>query len=135
MNTLTGSYLLLMKLNQAREVRIGKLGHLKFKPGYYVYVGNAMGGLEQRITRHFRREKKLRWHIDYLTAIADKILAIAIPSKNKLECKIARKLEIFEGIESFGCSDCKCKTHLFYFRNPEEVFYVLERLIYFTAKL
>ena len=61
-----GSYILLFLLPNSKEISIGKLGRLLFKKGVYLYVGSAMNGLEQRIQRHLRTEKKIHWHIDYL---------------------------------------------------------------------
>ncbi len=118
-----GSYLLILKLNTEESLKVGALGTLSFKPGYYIYTGSALNGLMHRIKRHFRKEKRLRWHIDYLTMVADEIFAIAIPGDKRLECELANKLsEIFEGIKSFGCSDCNCETHLFYYsKNPEKI--------------
>jgi len=118
-----GSYLLIVKLNTEKSLKVGALGIVSFKPGYYIYVGSAMSGLIHRIKRHFRKEKKLKWHIDYLTIAANEIFAIAVLSENRLECKLAYELsKTFEGIKSFGCSDCNCKTHLFYSsKNPEKL--------------
>jgi len=61
-----GSYILLIKLLKDSEIKVGSLGTISFKKGFYVYVGSAMGGLEQRINRHLRKNKKTFWHIDYL---------------------------------------------------------------------
>ena len=60
-----GVYVLIIHLSQERDIVVGKLGELSFKKGYYAYVGSALGGLEGRIKRHFRKEKKAHWHIDY----------------------------------------------------------------------
>jgi len=62
----TGAYQLLIRLNEARRIRVGKLGTFDFPAGWYVYTGSAMNGLTARIARHLRREKRLHWHIDYL---------------------------------------------------------------------
>ena len=61
-----GTYVLLIELATAATIQVGRLGMLAFAKGYYAYVGSALGGLEQRIDRHLRTEKKLFWHIDYL---------------------------------------------------------------------
>ena len=48
--------------------------------GLYVYVGSAggPGGLRARVYRHFRRRKRVRWHIDRLTSSLNTvILAVA----------------------------------------------------------
>ncbi len=117
-----GSYLLLIHLENDKNINIGKLGKINFRKGYYFYTGSAMGksvNLENRIARHLRKNKRLRWHIDYLLEDRDaKIIDVFMfPDKN-LECFLAKKLSINgEKINGFGCSDCKCETHLLYSKN------------------
>lgn len=114
MATPKGSYLLIIHLSSAKEIKIGKLGLINFKPGHYIYTGSAMNSLEKRVKRHFSNDKKLWWHIDYLTVKAEPLYALAIPHK-KVECSLASQLStIFAPIKGFGCSDCKCNSHLFY---------------------
>ncbi|MFO7967710.1 MAG: GIY-YIG nuclease family protein [Archaeoglobaceae archaeon] len=114
MSSLKGSYLLILHLKSAKEIRIGKLGGINFNPGYYIYTGSAMNGLENRVKRHFSHDKKLWWHIDYLTVNANPLHALGIPHK-KVECFLAEHFSArFAKIKSFGCSDCKCDSHLFY---------------------
>ena len=62
----TGAYILLTHLAQGEEIEVGRLGTFLFCRGEYAYVGSAMGGLDARVARHLRAEKKLHWHIDYL---------------------------------------------------------------------
>lgn len=110
-----GSYLLLVKLEDDSDVSIGKLGKKQFYCGYYLYVGSALNGLERRIQRHLGEDKKMYWHIDYLMQHA-KIKDIFYKESDvKEECAIAKTLdkELFS-VPSFGCSDCGCKSHLFY---------------------
>ena len=110
-----GSYLLIIKLENDNTIPIGKLGELLLKKGFYVYVGSALNGLEQRIQRHLRENKKIHWHIDYLLKYA-KIINVFYKENNiREECLIANIFkETLHSICSFGCSDCKCKSHLFY---------------------
>lgn len=110
-----GCYILLIKLNNDKEVEVGKLGKIEFKAGMYAYVGSGMNNVIKRVLRHFNKEKKLRWHIDYLTTQADEMSAIIIPISIKVECLLAKVLSMrFEPIDGFGCSDCNCRSHLFY---------------------
>jgi len=110
-----GSYILLIELKKDILVPIGKLGKKHFSKGYYVYVGSAMNGLEQRIQRHLRRQKKMHWHIDYLLKHAEIQNVFYKESIIREECNIAKTLEsALSSIPGFGCSDCRCKTHLFY---------------------
>lgn len=109
-----GTYVLFVRLGTPRKIRIGSLGLLEFKKGYYAYIGSGMNSLEKRTERHFSAEKKRYWHIDYLLAKGSITSAVYFES-GKMECKLARKLmEELEGISKFGCSDCSCRSHLFY---------------------
>jgi Uri superfamily endonuclease len=87
-----------------------------FEKSFYAYVGSAQNSLEKRIARHLQKEKKLRWHIDWLLSSKfAKVKEIWVKeASRKEECKIAKILEEhFECVKNFGCSDCKCKSHLF----------------------
>ena len=111
----TGGYILLLDLEENCEIRIGRLGTIKFDSGYYAYVGSAMRGLKQRISRHLRKEKKLHWHIDYLLEKVSVSNVIVWKSGNNIECGIAGQVgSIYKVITGFGSSDCKCSGHLFY---------------------
>jgi Uri superfamily endonuclease len=108
-----GTYLLFLTFNSTHEINVGALGTLHIDEGEYCYVGSAMNGLDSRVIRHFSREKKIRWHIDPLTLLADGMEAFTsdIP-----ECTLATIalnggcVPVFRG---FGSSDCVCHTHLF----------------------
>ena len=110
-----GSYILVINLKENKILEIGKLGDISFKKSFYVYVGSARNGLEQRIRRHLRNDKKMHWHIDYLLQNADVTKAFYKKNDKKEECNIVIKLASkLLSIPGFGCSDCKCKSHLFY---------------------
>ena len=123
-----GSYVLLIKLKDNTSINIGKLGIFDFKKGFYVYVGSALNGLEIRINRHLRTNKKIHWHIDYLLEIGEIIKIFYLENFEKEECKISnefkKRLHFFEG---FGCCDCKCKSHLFY-ANYKEIIRIIKKL-------
>ncbi len=114
------------------SIQIGKKGRKSFKKGLYAYVGSALGpgGLRARILRHLRKEKKKFWHVDYLLEKSTVDEVIIIESNKKLECFIAGKLAEngLEMIENFGCSDCRCPSHLFRIENKERLLDVLEEL-------
>jgi len=65
--SLPGTYDLVSRFSKRLENVVGKLGVLSAQVGYYVHVGSALGpgGLAARVGRHCRREKRLRWHVDY----------------------------------------------------------------------
>ena len=110
-----GSYILLIKLKKSITIKIGKLGELDFKKGFYVYIGSALNGLESRINRHLRHNKNIHWHIDYLLDFTEITNVFYNENSNKEECKISSEFEKrLHFIIGFGSSDCKCKSHLFY---------------------
>ena len=109
-----GAYLLVLELQNKTSLQVGKLGLVDFQKGNYVYVGSALNGLEQRIQRHLRSQKKTHWHIDYLLPYTKIIDVFYKESTRREECTIA---SVFEknliDISGFGCSDCACNSHLF----------------------
>ncbi|MDD3233606.1 MAG: GIY-YIG nuclease family protein [Candidatus Methanomethylophilus sp.] len=112
-----GTYILVLTLAAPREVTVGALGSIRFPAGTYCYVGSAAGGLDQRVGRHLRHNKKLKWHIDYLTVIADRVEAYESYPDPVPECELARLAERSGGVPAvagFGCSDCHCRSHLFW---------------------
>ena len=123
-----GSYVLVAEVKENSKIRIGKLGEIDFKKGYYCYVGSALGkstNLENR-TRRYRKLNKeksgnIHWHIDYFLVNPNvEIVQInKINSVQKIECKISRMFEKVseDSVHGFGCSDCKCKSHLYYFND------------------
>lgn len=111
-----GTYVLEIALGADREVRVGALGTFLFTAGTYVYVGSAMGGLDQRLRRHLTRDKVLKWHVDYLVAQADGVRAYESFPDPVPECELAAmagRCGMEPSVKGFGCSDCRCATHLF----------------------
>ncbi len=110
-----GSYFLVIRLEGDKVVRT-KAKEFPLKAGYYVYVGSAMNSLEKRVKRHFSKEKRLHWHIDYLLREAELLRAYLIPSEERLEEKLSREVSSFgEPVEGFGASDIKVSTNLYRF--------------------
>jgi Uri superfamily endonuclease len=109
-----GCYVLIIELKENKSIQVGKIGNIPFKKGYYAYIGSALNGLEQRINRHLGKDKKIRWHIDYLLLHGEIIDIFYKENDKKEECNLAKKFEekLFS-THNFGCSDCRCKTHLF----------------------
>ncbi len=117
-----GSYVLLIKNPDNQNIQIGKLGNIFFKKGNYAYIGSAMNSLDARIKRHLSHEKKIHWHIDYLLQNSQITDVFYKETNEKIECIIAKKFaEKLENIQDFGCSDCKCNSHLFYGNKKEIV--------------
>ena len=115
-----GTYALVLRLACQAEIAIGRLGTFTFPAGYYLYVGSALGtgGLEARLARHRRHDKKLRWHIDYLLEHAQLVEVWSAVSTDKLECLWAQAARELPGgeilVPGFGSSDCRCPSHLIY---------------------
>ncbi|MEM4728571.1 MAG: GIY-YIG nuclease family protein [Thermoplasmata archaeon] len=115
-----GCYILLIRVPRPLRVRVGALGKISFAPGSYAYVGSAMGGLSARLSRHFRKRRNKRWHIDYLLDSAKLDGATIFPSTDRLECALAEAVSFIPGVvgvKGFGSSDCGCPAHLFFLRN------------------
>lgn len=110
-----GVYIIILRLDKARDIAVGSLGVRHFKKGYYLYVGSAKKNLQARMARHRRPGKKLFWHIDYLRAEASFCAAVPLRGTRVAECELAAAVA---GVSSwqepgFGCSDCGCPSHLF----------------------
>ena len=111
-----GTYVLFLRFDEVIETEVGALGRIRLEAGDYCYVGSAMGGLDQRLSRHLSHEKKKRWHIDYLTSICSEMHAMEHEGPDVTECDLARRMAIIGNVpilKGFGCSDCGCQTHLF----------------------
>jgi Uri superfamily endonuclease len=114
-----GTYQLLIYLPKDTSIIVGKRGRFKFPRGHYVYTGSARNGLERRIERHLRKDKRHFWHIDYLLDFAA-IKKVFLFTNNKFgECALNLKTLRRPGAKiimpRFGSSDCSCPTHLVFF--------------------
>ncbi len=115
-----GSYCLCLRVARALSLRVGSLGVVSFPPGRYIYVGSALRGLEMRLKRHIElnmgRRSNTFWHIDYLLRDPNiEIEAIFIRfSEKRIECEVADSVSrMGRAVVGFGCSDCRCISHLF----------------------
>jgi Uri superfamily endonuclease len=117
-----GSYLLVIRLDEDKTV-CTKAREFPLKAGYYVYVGSAMNSLKKRVARHFSREKKLHWHIDYLLKEAELLRAYLIPSEKRLEERLSLEVSKFgEPVEGFGAGDVSVSANLYRFNEePDKV--------------
>jgi Uri superfamily endonuclease len=111
-----GIYALAISVDANIFVKVGRLGVLNFDNGMYVYVGSGQSSLDKRVKRHMRRQKNRFWHIDYLLSSRHvKIVDVFLKGGAKSEeCRFAA--ELAEGslpVVGFGCSDCKCASHLY----------------------
>jgi len=120
MNAAKGAYVLLIYLDAASCITIGRFGTHRFPRGWYLYVGSAYGpgGLSARLSRHGRRDKRRHWHIDYLLDQALLEGNWTLHALPKVECALAATLAREPGFQilvpRFGASDCRCEGHLIY---------------------
>jgi Uri superfamily endonuclease len=125
MDARPGTYALILRSDSAVRVRIGRLGVLAATRGYYVYIGSAFGpgGLAARLAHHQRPPRRPHWHIDYLRLHA-RLIEIwfthdAQPREHLWADLIGAMRSAMIPLPGFGCSDCRCPSHLFHFaRRP-----------------
>jgi len=126
-----GIYCLLIRCKRPRSIKIGKLGEVKFRVGRYLYIGSALNGIEKRVSRYLKKDKKIFWHIDYLLA-SDYIHIehiYCLETSKKFECLLSKEIQNFATpVKGFGCSDCDCMSHLFYV--PEEVIFEINNFLF-----
>ena len=127
-----GSYVLVLRLDEQIDVDVGKLGLVRFRSSVYLYFGSALNGLNGRIQRHLRREKKIHWHIDRLTSLASIEDVWWINDGKNWECAWANETEALTrrvtSVAGFGSSDCNCGSHLHAFEAASNIESVRRRL-------
>ncbi|MGB9853198.1 MAG: GIY-YIG nuclease family protein [Candidatus Bathyarchaeales archaeon] len=118
MSPVKGIYVLAISVNKSVTIKVGALGNVTFEKGLYAYVGSAQNNLDKRLRRHFQWAKRKFWHIDYLlaNAHASVLKAFYKEAEKPEECTVARGFsEKGFAVKKFGCSDCRCVSHLFRF--------------------
>jgi Uri superfamily endonuclease len=114
-----GTYVVVLRNRLSLSLQIGRRGELAVRPGFYLYVGSALGsgGLVARVSRHCRGGTRKHWHIDYLRARTQPVAVWYRYSRTRLEhdwaAVLARTSDMVP-VKGFGCSDCQCDAHLFY---------------------
>jgi Uri superfamily endonuclease len=114
-----GIYCLIFE-NRDCKFEIGKKGEFSFPAGFHIYAGSALGpGGLKRVKRHINlsRNKDInpRWHVDYLHLNPSFSLVSAVYAftSSRLECALASRIG-GDLVPGFGCTDCKCISHLFH---------------------
>ena len=113
-----GTYALVLRLENSRDIAVGRLGIFEFPAGWYIYVGSAhgSGGLAARVARHLRDSKSTHWHIDYLRPQDYATEVWCAFGVLDWECDWAKALSKSSGakipVPRFGASDCPCPSHL-----------------------
>jgi Uri superfamily endonuclease len=119
-----GIYALVFR-NPRCSVEVGALGQVAFSAGWHIYVGSALGSgglarLERHIALSRNKDRRPKWHVDYLSAGRFFCLRYTIHglTEERLECRLATAFG-GENLPGFGSGDCNCESHLFYRRrNP-----------------
>jgi Uri superfamily endonuclease len=119
MNSKPGTYALVLRGDASTYIDVGRWGRLNVRPGYYIYVGSAFGpgGVVARVSRHCRETGNKHWHIDYLRESANVTSVWYSHSPVRLEHRWAdalARMNATKPVKGFGCSDCKCESHLFF---------------------
>ena len=116
------TYQLHIRLAAARELAVGRLGLFRFPAGLYLYTGSAKRNMEARIRRHCSKEKRLRWHIDYLLA-APGAEVTEVRTYTEPECSLNRRTAGQIIVPGFAASDCSmgCGSHLKYLGLSEPI--------------
>jgi Uri superfamily endonuclease len=121
MSSPPGTYALVLNAPRPARAHVGKLGRLGVQPGFYVYVGSALGpgGVVARVRRHARRPAKPHWHVDHLRPHTRLVEVWTTHALERLEHHWARAfLRMRDAripLRGFGASDCRCASHLFFF--------------------
>lgn len=123
-----GTYVLLLALDTATPLQIGKLGGFDFPAGWYAYVGSAFGsgGLRGRLKHHCSQVKTPHWHIDYIrqAATVREVWYSASDIRQEHEWAVLLLSQPGASIPAprFGASDCTCPAHLVHFpKKPDDL--------------
>lgn len=118
-----GVYTLIIEIPKNLRIPIGRKHIVAFERGVWVYVGSALGegstSIENRLARHFKQNKKIHWHIDFLLK-SNVVLSDALWAESDLnrECTLVQELlatgNFIPSQFKFGASDCtqRCQSHL-----------------------
>ena len=113
-----GTYILLLRCTPEQSIRIGRLGTLTTRKGWYLNIGSAFGpgGIRARVCHHMKPSQHPRWHLDYLrpAIVHTGICYSTAPQRH--EHRWAARLLQWRGVEipprGFGSWDCRCDAHL-----------------------
>jgi len=104
------SYLLLVKCTEPFRVRV-RSKEFEVPQGELVYVGSCRVNCDKRVSRHFSKDKRSFWHIDYLLNNCEALSALLTPLE---EAELAKAFEGCEYVAGFGSSDDPLNpSHLF----------------------
>ena len=134
MQSIPGTYTLILTSSIEKPVNIGKLGTLILKSGFYVYIGSAFGpgGLKARINHHINHSCRPHWHIDYLSPTLRLREIWYTCDQTRREHQWAEVHAQTRGVllplPGFGSSDCRCLSHLFFYKSKPSGSYFRRRI-------
>ncbi|MFV0432318.1 MAG: GIY-YIG nuclease family protein [Alphaproteobacteria bacterium] len=115
-----GAYAIGFTFKKDKNIHVGSLGLLHFKAGQYFYIGNAYGGggLQSRLKRHIKRDKKKHWHFDYIRPYVAITNIFTFVGGD--ECYLVQQFQQkYDGAflhKKLGSMDCrKCFSHIVYY--------------------
>ncbi len=108
------TYILFIKNDRPLSLKVGRGLFCIFPQGEYIYIGSAKKNLNKRILRHFSKDKKFHWHIDYLLAHTN-IESVYVGPMEELKVVkiILDKIKPQIPCSGFGASDSPYPSHLF----------------------
>ncbi|MCW5978028.1 MAG: GIY-YIG nuclease family protein [Bryobacteraceae bacterium] len=133
-----GDYVLILTARTPSAVRVGALGELELRRGVYAYVGSARGpgGLAARIAHHLKPAAHRHWHLDYVVPLLQPREVWWLAGRENREHLWAARLAQLDAasvpLRRFGASDCRCLSHLFYFRRAPRPAVLAEVLVRVT---
>ena len=108
-----------IELTDKAAVRLSGRSLITLPAGRYLYCGSAKGpgGLKARLSRHIRRGKSVRWHVDQLTEQGLVIGDWVFPGGD--ECRLVQMCSHLPvPIAGFDSGDCAiCRSHLLFWPN------------------
>jgi Uri superfamily endonuclease len=109
------TYQLIIRLSEDACIAFGALGEHRLPAGDYVYIGSARRNMAFRIKRHYNKQKKLHWHIDYLLTL-EQANIIGVHLLHDPECTANQNLSGKILVPGLGASDCRagCISHFKY---------------------
>jgi Uri superfamily endonuclease len=115
-----GTYAVLFWCEVGGAVKLGCAGMHTRPPGWHVYIGSAFGGggVGARVSRHLRKDAKVKWQIDMMKPfLTPHEIWYTLDSK-KRECIWAHamlEMPRVSYLPRVGATDCDCRAHLFVF--------------------
>jgi histidyl-tRNA synthetase len=109
--SLSGTYAIVIELADTAAVTLSSRSPIVSPAGRYLYCGSAKGpgGLKARLSRHMRRGKLVRWHVDQLTDRGLVIGSWIFPGGD--ECKLVQMCSHLPmPIAEFGSSCATCRV-------------------------